>query len=423
MKLHEFTPVVSLDSSEERNPPKREDARTRPWLHDHGLLRRRMKLNVLMFTMSRRAEWLAGTVNRNRQIAAELEKDPAIGRIVYVDLLPHSWKRAAKIYFQDFITKPKGRIIGQTVGTRLTEVQPGKIFHVVSFEPIVSETQFLRSLAALLRKIDFRPDILWSYLPTYVQCFTKIDAQTKVFDAVDDWSAHPAYKQWKKRLKKNYQFLNNRADVVFTVSKELLSLFPHHRYVHWVPNGADIEHFSASVQMNGTQKHSKPTIVYVGIIQERVDLGLIAWLARQRPQYDFVIAGPVWKGIDVSTLHALPNVRMPGAVAYDELPELLARCSVGIVPHKADGLVRSMNPMKIYDYLSAGLPVVATQAPGFEAFQSGMKVVASRDTFLTAVDEWVAHPPSTDSLRTLVAPHSWHARYKAMSDVIDGFSR
>lgn len=375
--------------------------------------------NVLMFTMSRRADWMAGTVNRNRQIAAQLEHDPTIGRIVYVDLLPHTWKRALKIYFQDFLTKPAGRVIGKTIGTRMVEVEQNRIYHVVSFEPIVSEMQFLRSLDALLKKIDFCHDILWSYLPTYVHCFEKINAPVKVFDAVDDWSAHPAYRMWKNRLKKNYQFLNERADIVFTVSKKLFSLFLHHRSVHWVPNGADVEHFSALAQISGTKKHSRPTIVYVGIIQERVDIELIAWLARQRPQYDFVIAGPAWKGIDVSNLHALPNVRMPGAVAYDELPALLAPCSVGIVPHKADGLVRSMNPMKMYDYLSAGLPVVATQAPGFEAFHGGIKIAESKDLFLAAVDDWIEHPPSADFLRSLVAQHSWQARYRQMWDIID----
>lgn len=382
-----------------------------------------MKRNVLMFTMSRRAEWLAGTVNRNRQIAAQMEKDPEIGRIVYIDLLPHTWKRAAKIYFQDFITKPRGRVVGQTIGTRLVEIQQGKIYNVVSFEPVVSEAQFLRSLTALLRKIDFRPDILWSYLPTYVRCFQKIDAPIKIFDAVDDWSAHPAYRKWKKRLQKNYQFLNEHAEVVFTVSEELLALFFRHRSAHWILNGADVERFTAYASAHATNKHARPTLVYIGVIQERVDLALIAWLARERPHYDFLIAGTVWKEMDVSILRALPNVSLPDTVAYDDLPALLAPCSVGIVPHKADALVQSMNPMKIFDYLAAGLPVVATYAPGFEAFRDGMKVAESKEAFLAAVDEWVAHPPAADSLRSLVAQHSWKARYERMIAVINEFQR
>lgn len=378
-----------------------------------------MKRSVLMFTMSRRADWMAGTVNRNRQIAEQLEKDASIGSIVYVDLLPHSWRRAAKIYFRDFITKPQGRVIGQTIGTRMAEVQPGRIYHVVSFEPVVSEARFLRSLAALLKKIQFRPDILWSYLPTYVQCFRKIGAPVKIFDAVDDWSAHPAYRTWKRRLSKNYQFLNEHADVVFTVSQELLSLFPHHRSAHWIPNGADVERFTSCASEHAVQKHVRPTVVYVGIIQERVDLGLIAWLARERPQYDFLIAGPVWKGIDVSELRALPNVSFPGTITYDDLPALLAPCSVGIVPHKADALVRSMNPMKIYDYLAAGLPVVAANVAGFEEFNHGVTLAQDPDAFLMAIDRYIDAPIPAETLRSLVAQHSWQARYGQMRDIID----
>lgn len=382
-----------------------------------------MRRNVLMFTMSRRADWAAGTVNRNRQIAEQLEHDPAVARIVYIDLLPHTWKRALKIYFEDFLTKPKGHVIAKTVGSRMVEVERKKIYHVVSFEPIVSEAQFLRTLAALMRKIDFRPDILWSFLPTYVRCFTAIDAPQKVFDAVDNWAEHPAYASWKKRLQKNYAFLNEHADIVFTVSQQLLALFPHHRSVHWIPNGVDLEHFTEYAVAQPTVKHATPTIVYVGVIQERVDLELFFWLAKERPQYNFVIAGPVWKEVDVSPLRALPNVTLPGQVAYDDLPALLLPCTVGIVPHRADALVQSMNPMKIYDYLAAGLPVVATTASGFEGFRDGVTIAPERGAFLAALDRYVQQPPSADSLRMLVAPHSWNARFETMKGVINGFQR
>ena len=156
----------------------------------------------------------------------------------------------------------------------------------------------------------------------------------------------------------------------------------------------------------------------MGVIQERVDFSLIATLARQRAGMHFLIVGPVWKGAGLTPIGGLKNVHVLGAVPYREIPGILHACDVGIVPHKRDALVASMNPLKIYEFLAAGLPVITTSADDFQALRRGVSVAEDAGAFLRALDASCATAPHRDELRALVADMSWKKRFTLMWDIV-----
>ena len=174
------------------------------------------------------------------------------------------------------------------------------------------------------------------------------------------------------------------ADGVIATSAEVLrGLDGPHVPTLDIPNGVDADRFAAP---NETSPRP-PVCVYVGALDPRFDWPqVIAW-ARAMPEVRFVIAGP-----DAAPPGDLPtNVELPGAIAYDTLPTLLQRAAVGVLPLSDDPLNAGRSPMKLYEYLAAGLSVVATATPviatdesvGLYAYRDGGEALESLQRALT----------------------------------------
>ncbi len=178
------------------------------------------------------------------------------------------------------------------------------------------------------------------------------------FDAVDDWRVHDAATSVRRRVAAGYALLG-RTDVVTSVSPALAGRLPVPG-VHVVPNGVDLAAY-AGFPEPPVGLPAGPFAVYVGSVQSRVDLTLLAELVRRVPGLPVVVAGPA----DLPTAAALTEagVQWLGPVPVGQVPGLLRRAAVGLIPHRVDALTDSMDPMKVLEYLAAGLPVVATPVP------------------------------------------------------------
>lgn len=372
--------------------------------------------NIVMLSMSRFADWKSGIVNRNHFLFREMLASEKIGTVVLVDFLPHSFRRAVKVLLKDVHGSKLGTVIYQRPWIRIQRIDE-KTIHIATVLTPWFERPFVSFLASFLKRQSIDAPILWSYLPTFVKAFS-MPWKLKIFDAVDDWTAHPAYQQQKKRLKENYTTIAKSADHIFLVSDTLRTLFPE-RETRTVPNGVDGALF-ASIR---NERANPPIMTYVGTVQERFDVALMTAIATARPQYVFEIVGPVWKEVDVTPLERLPNVKLLGRKPQHELPALLARSTAGIVPHRQDALVASMNPMKIYDYLSAGIPVVSTPVHGFERFGDSVAIAGDAEAFCAALDRFVAHPHDPGDIRAKVAHDDWHARWADLWADVEGALR
>jgi glycosyltransferase involved in cell wall biosynthesis len=223
-------------------------------------------------------------------------------------------------------------------------------------------------------------------------------------------------------LKQNYAHIKNTADVIFTVADDLQKLFDNQPNVYWIPNGVDLTHYQTpQVLLNrDIADLPKPIIGYIGVVQDRVDIDLIKFLAKKNPTKSFAIVGPVWHESDAQSLKEVPNIHLLGYKSYAEAPMYIQQFDVGLIPHRASAFVVSTNPMKLYEYLACGKPVVATASSGVDALKDYVYIAktpedANRKLYLALQED-------TDQLRRdrakTVEEYSWSSIAQQMLDIL-----
>ena len=200
---------------------------------------------------------------------------------------------------------------------------------------------------------------VWLYTPLALDHARNLRPQTMVFDVMDDLSA---FAHANPMLPALHRSTLATADVVFTGGRSLQRAVSMHRtHATCFPSGVDLAHYSRSVAMRSASR-SRPVAGYVGVVDERVNLGLLRDMAHDLPDWDIHVVGPVAK-IDPASLPVAPNILYTGARSYGELPLVMAGFDVALMPFELNEATRSISPTKSLEYLAAGLPVVSTPVP------------------------------------------------------------
>lgn len=391
------------------------------------------KINIIMFSMSHYTDWEKGRVNRNYHILNQLQKDERVDKIVCVDFLPFNWKKVAKIYWENVIKPMKGLEIVYGDLTSACHRVNNKLYIYSTVDSIYSQSTVLHELQRIIKVLNLDNIVFWSYNPLFTALLEdvghKIDRQAFVFDAVDNWLEHPAFKKLHNDLKVGYQIIRQDADLIFTVSENLQNnLFKDSKKCYWVPNGIEVEHFivsDANYQLPEELKNiQKPIIGYHGVIEDRVDLDLIKYVAQHNPDKSVVLIGAgIWKNqskILEKKFAEEKNVHLIPFVPYQELPKYLHAFDVGIVPHKLNEFTRSMNPLKLYEYLAAGKPVVTTSVEGVEDFHNLLYVADENEAFNQKI-QLALREDNRDLRQTrveVVADDSWYGRMQLMMNYL-----
>lgn len=230
-------------------------------------------------------------------------------------------------------------------------------------------------LAIAQRWVGLRKPLLWTFNPL-VQEYLPLDAfHATVYQCVDRVQAQPGMPA--EQLDKAERDLCRRATVVFTTAPELQrALAPLNPATHGFGNVADAEHFGAA--LGGTlpppvemASLSRPRLLFIGAIDAyKLHLPMLGALARATPEWTYVLIGPVGEtdtSTDVGALRGLANVRLLGPRPYAQLPAYLSQADVALLPLRHNDYTRHMFPMKFFEYLAAGTPVVATAIPSLKA--------------------------------------------------------
>jgi GT2 family glycosyltransferase/glycosyltransferase involved in cell wall biosynthesis len=190
-----------------------------------------------------------------------------------------------------------------------------------------------------------------------------------------------------------------------------------------IPNAAEFERLCACVGEPPAllQRLRRPVVGYIGAVAEWFDSELVGALARARPRWTVVLVGDTHTA-DVRPLHGLSNVHLVGEVPYELVPAFLHAFDVCLVPFRMTPLTEATNPVKVYEYLSAGKPVVAVPLPELASMEAEGLVVtaAGAEAFVEAVERALAEdsPEAAARRRAYAARHTWRARYQELREAI-----
>lgn len=280
---------------------------------------------------------------------------------------------------------------------------------------------FIRRAA---RRLNFREPLLWTYLPNSADIIGRLGEKLVIYDCVDEHSAYSGFRAetvWEMEKR-----LLAKADIVFTTAGGLYEKRkPFCREIHLIPNAADVDHFRKAVLKTTPlapelQGLPHPVIGFVGVIQDWIDLDLIADLAAERPGWSFVLVGPAGPGIDLKRLRSLPNVHLLGRRDKEVLPSYFKGFDVCLNAFRLNRLTATVSPLKFYEYLASGKPVVSVPLPAVEPFADVVEIARTPDEFLRKIEQALAsETPERQKLRLKRAQeNSWEQRVAEIMEKI-----
>ena len=217
--------------------------------------------------------------------------------------------------------------------------------------------------------------------------------------------------------------LLSAADVVFTGGHSLYEAKrDRHDEIHPFPSSVDVPHFACAREIE--RGRDRPTLGFYGVIDERMDLALIAEVARARPDWAIELVGPVLK-IDPANLPTSANIVWRGQLDYAQLPEIVAGWDVAIMPFAINAATRFISPTKTPEYLAAGRPVVSTPIVDVGRHYGeleGVRIAENAASFVTACEDLLqldAQGPWRDEADRLLAAMSWDRTADEMLEIID----
>jgi glycosyltransferase involved in cell wall biosynthesis len=272
------------------------------------------------------------------------------------------------------------------------------------------------------RRAGLRRPILWTFLPNTVRLLGRLGESRVIYHCVDEYSAFAGVP--REALRRMERELVRRADLVITSSEPLAAeRRAWNPRTAFVSHGVDVVHFSRALDPGMApapelRDLDGPVVGFFGLVAEWVDLELMRAIAQRRPRWTLVVIGKC--NVDVAPLRGLPNVRLLGQKPYEALPSYCRAFDVGIIPFRIDELTLKANPLKLREYLAAGLPVVSTALPEVRKYAELVHLARGADGFVRAID--AALGERSDALaraRVEAMKHeSWEARVEEISELL-----
>jgi glycosyltransferase involved in cell wall biosynthesis len=296
----------------------------------------------------------------------------------------------------------------EVVTPRTNVVAPG--FHD-------DQMDVLRSLLAdLVASRGIVDPLVWLYTPMALPLAADLEPAAVIYDCMDDLAS---FRFAPPQLAEREKALMELADVVLTGGPSLYEARKdRHPNIHCLPSAVDAAHYAPGSLDGGCVESLQaaelhrglphPRLGFFGVIDERLDLELVAGIADRRPDWQIVMVGPVVK-IDPATLPQRPNIRWPGMQRYEALPHLMSRWDVCLLPFALNEATRFISPTKTLEYLAGGKPVVSTRIRDVESlYAAAVRFGSTADEFVAEIEAALAQ--SDDENR------DWRVRAQALVD-------
>ncbi len=242
--------------------------------------------------------------------------------------------------------------------TKLTVVIPHLSSGLSGYD---ADFEQVRLLKTLFEEENIRNYFFWYYTPMALTVGNQFSPTMIIYDCMDELSL---FKNAPVELHERERELFQKADLVFTGGHNLYQAKKEcHHNIYPFPSSIDKEHFTLARSKITEQKDQAhiphPRFGFYGVVDERFDIELIREVAEKKPEWHFVIIGPIVK-IDPETLPKLNNIHYPGGRTYEELPKYLAGWDVALIPFLRNDSTKYISPTKTPEYLAGGKPVIST---------------------------------------------------------------
>ncbi len=229
----------------------------------------------------------------------------------------------------------------------------------------VNEQILRQSLNLLRRRRGMDPFQLWSFLPTAQKYVGRLGEELSVYYCTDEWS-HFSYVD-KDKIVAMERALCEKVDIVFCTARTLLERKrAYNPSTFLASHGVDHAHFARALDpgtpvADEIKNLPRPVLGFIGLVQDWVDVDFFAYLAEKRRDWSIVVVGKSL--VDISRLQKYPNIHLLGRKPYEDLPSYCRGFDVSLIPFVLNELTRNVNPIKLREYLSAGLAVVSSDIP------------------------------------------------------------
>lgn len=304
-------------------------------------------------------------------------------------------------------------------------------------QPIVAAMNRIllrRQLRRALWHLGWERPIAWCYSPHAVWVLDALAPGRVVYHMVDDLTAVPGAES--EALACAEEALLRRADHVFCTEAEL---FRRAEALHpgavLMENVADFDHFHhgtpEGLSVAGRTMLAKmldmpsPRIVFSGhLAPHKVDFELLAAIKQRHPEWSLVLIGPVWEGADppeaLRRLRETPGVLLTGRVAYRDLPPLLHAADALLIPYAINAVTRHVSPLKFFEYLATGKPIVSTPLPSILPHADLTETASTPDEFVRGIERALADPAARrDQRLALARRNTWDHRIEEMSRALE----
>ncbi|MGG3964933.1 MULTISPECIES: glycosyltransferase [Heyndrickxia] len=282
----------------------------------------------------------------------------------------------------------------------------------------------LQEVKKSINILEFDNYLTWCFDLTRIDVANTLKKDLLIFDAIDNLLEHDQNKKDCFFLEKCYKSARANAELIFTVSRDLKNtLFFDHKNVFYLPNAINQQMYKRrNITLPNDLPKDKKTVGYVGLLQERIDLEVLETSITYNKNVNFIFIGPVLAKGYFDKLKKYKNVYFLGPKHHTEVPSYISFFDVCIIPHKLNKFTKSMNPLKLYEYLAAGKEVITTPVPPSEEFKSVIHICENKDVFARKIKEVLNNPFCKFSKQDVidsVKGESWEHRLEQMLKLID----
>lgn len=282
-----------------------------------------------------------------------------------------------------------------------------------------------------LRRIGFKNPILWLARPDEEETIAYFKPKLVCYHVFDEYTSYmELHPDTVARLEEETA---RKADLVITVSPSLLERKKvWNKNIYVIPNGSDFKAFSYAISDSGNvptdlERIEGPIIGYVGAINPKVDLDLIVFLAKAKPEWQLLMIGPVhlrsilddfyW---NLRKVKRLKNVHFLGEKSTDDVVRYFRALDVGIMPYKLNNQVMNSSPIKLFEYLACGKPCVSVDVPSIREYKDIVKIAKSYAEFVDMVEQCLKeNSPELEARRGAVArENTWERRVEDISKLL-----